>query len=87
MKWSEKMKQKYQSQTLKENSQGLWKKLKMDKFIRKMDLYIIKKFLGTYFFAIAFLLGIILITLLAKGKKPENTIMNQALGQALLDGE
>ena len=44
MKWSEKMKQKCQSQTLKDKFQGLWKKLKMDKFIRRMDLYIIKKF-------------------------------------------
>lgn len=61
MKWSEKMKQKYQSQTLKENSQGLWKKLKMDKFIRKMDLYIIKKFLGTYFFAIALIITIAVV--------------------------
>ena len=61
MKWSEKMKQKYQSQTLKENSQGLWKKLKMDKFIRKIDLYIIKKFLGTYFFAIALIITIAVV--------------------------
>ena len=61
MKWSEKMKQKYQSQTLKEKSQGLWKKLKMDKFIRKMDLYIFKKFLGTYFFAIALIITIAVV--------------------------
>ena len=61
MKWSDKMKQKYQSLTLKENSQGLWKKLKMDKFIRKMDLYIIKKFLGTYFFAIALIITIAVV--------------------------
>lgn len=61
MKWSEKMKQKYQSQTLKEKSQGLWKKLEMDKFIRKMDLYIIKKFLGTYFFAIALIITIAVV--------------------------
>ena len=61
MKWSEKMKQKYQSQTLKEKSQGLWKKLKMDKFIRKMDLYMIKKFLGTYFFAIALIITIAVV--------------------------
>ena len=61
MKWSEKMKQKYQSQTLKEKSQGLWKKLKMDKFIRRMDWYIIKKFLGTYFFAIALIITIAVV--------------------------
>ena len=37
-------------------------------------------------FAIAFLLGTFLITMLAKGKKPENTIMNQTLGMVLLEG-
>ena len=61
MKWSEKMKQKCQSQTLKDKSQGLWKKLKMDKFIRRMDWYIIKKFLGTYFFAIALIITIAVV--------------------------
>ena len=61
MKWSEMMKQKCQSQTLKDKSQGLWKKLKMDKFIRRMDLYIIKKFLGTYFFAIALIITIAVV--------------------------
>ena len=61
MKWSEKMKQKYQSKDLTEKSQGLWKKLKMDKFIRRMDLYIIKKFLGTYFFAIALIITIAVV--------------------------
>ena len=61
MKLSEKMKQKYQSQILKDKSQGLWKKLKMDKFIRRMDLYIIKKFLGTYFFAIALIITIAVV--------------------------
>ena len=33
----------------------------MDKFIRKMDLYIIKKFLGTYFFAIALIITIAVV--------------------------
>ena len=61
MKWSEKMKQKYQSKDLTEKSQGLWKKLRMDKFIRRMDLYIIKKFLGTYFFAIALIITIAVV--------------------------
>ena len=32
------------------------KRLKMDKWIRKVDWYIIKKFLGTYFFAIALII-------------------------------
>jgi len=36
-------------------------------------------------FAIALLAGILLITVLAKGKIPENTIMNQALGNAFLE--
>ena len=33
----------------------------MDKFIRRMDLYIIKKFLGTYFFAIALIITIAVV--------------------------
>ena len=51
--------------TFKENSQGklitLGKKLKIDKWIRKMDWYIIKKFLGTYFFAIALIISIAVV--------------------------
>ena len=34
------------------------KKLKLDKYIRRIDWYIIKKFLGTYFFAIALIISI-----------------------------
>ena len=45
MKWSEKMKSK----------------LKTDKFIRRIDWYIIKKFLGTYFFAIALIISIAVV--------------------------
>ena len=37
------------------------KKLKMDKWIRRMDGYIIKKFLGTYFFAIALIISIAVV--------------------------
>lgn len=37
------------------------KELKMDKWIRKMDWYIIKKFLGTYFFAIALIISIAVV--------------------------
>ena len=37
------------------------KKLKMDIWIRKMDWYIIKKFLGTYFFAIALIISIAVV--------------------------
>lgn len=36
----------------------LAKKLKIDKWIRRIDWYIIKKFLGTYFFAIALIISI-----------------------------
>lgn len=45
MKWSEKMKSKF----------------KADKFIRRIDWYIIKKFLGTYFFAIALIISIAVV--------------------------
>ena len=45
MKWSEKMKSKF----------------KKDKFIRRIDWYIIKKFLGTYFFAIALIISIAVV--------------------------
>jgi len=53
--------------TLKELTQSTtkgnnWsKKLKLDKYIRKMDWYIIKKFLGTYFFAIALIITIAVV--------------------------
>ena len=43
-------------------STGEWaKKLKLDKYIRRMDWYIIKKFLGTYFFAIALIITIAVV--------------------------
>ncbi|MBQ2858575.1 MAG: LptF/LptG family permease [Bacteroidaceae bacterium] len=45
MKWSENMK----------------KKGKTNKFIRRIDWYIIKKFLGTYFFAIALIISIAVV--------------------------
>ena len=37
------------------------KRLKMDKWIQKVDWYIIKKFLGTYFFAIALIISIAVV--------------------------
>ena len=37
------------------------KKLKLEKWIRKLDWYIIKKFLGTYFFAIALIISIAVV--------------------------
>ena len=30
--------------------------LKLDKWVKRLDIYIIKKFLGTYFFAIALII-------------------------------
>ena len=40
---------------------NIMKKLKMDKWVRRMDWYIIKKFLGTYFFAIALIISIAVV--------------------------
>lgn len=37
------------------------KRLRMDKWIRKIDWYIIKKFLGTYFFSIALIISIAVV--------------------------
>ena len=37
------------------------KKLKLDKYISRIDWYIIKKFLGTYFFAIALIISIAVV--------------------------
>ena len=37
------------------------KKLKLDKYVRRIDWYIIKKFLGTYFFSIALIISIAVI--------------------------
>ncbi|MBQ8520779.1 MAG: LptF/LptG family permease, partial [Bacteroides sp.] len=40
---------------------GLLEKIKADKWVRKLDWYIIKKFLGTYFFAIALIISIAVV--------------------------
>lgn len=47
--------------TGREQMSKLGKKLKIDKWIRRMDWYIIKKFLGTYFFAIALIISIAVV--------------------------
>lgn len=51
--------------TLKKTGQNklaaLGKKMKIDKWIRTLDWYIIKKFLGTYFFAIALIISIAVV--------------------------
>lgn len=50
------------SRTLvKELLGAMCRKLKMDKWIRRMDRYIIAKFLGTYFFAIALIISIAVV--------------------------
>ena len=46
---------------MKETLATLCKKLKMDKCVRKLDRYIIVKFLGTYFFAIALIISIAVV--------------------------
>lgn len=46
---------------MKEQLDAVCRKLKMDKWIRRMDRYIIAKFLGTYFFAIALIISIAVV--------------------------
>lgn len=57
--WVNKIRQK--GTAVKEWLAGLCKKLKMDKWVRKLDRYIIVKFLGTYFFAIALIISIAVV--------------------------
>ena len=57
--WMDKIKQGWCS--MKETLAELCKKLKMDKCVRKLDRYIIVKFLGTYFFAIALIISIAVV--------------------------
>ena len=57
--WYKKWNNKKPSLKLKVGELG--KKLKLDKFIRRIDWYIIKKFLGTYFFAIALIISIVVV--------------------------
>jgi len=54
-KWNEK------KPSFKQGREELGKKLKLDKFIRRIDWYIIKKFLGTYFFSIALIISIAVV--------------------------
>lgn len=61
MRWSEKMNQKGKSNSLINGLKSMSRKLKMDKWIRKVDWYIIKKFLGTYFFSIALIISIAVV--------------------------
>ena len=57
--WMDKIKQGWFS--MKETLAKLCKKLKMDKCVRKLDRYIIVKFLGTSFFAIALIISIAVV--------------------------
>ena len=57
--WMDTIKQGWFS--MKETLAKLCKKLKMDKCVRKLDRYIIVKFLGTYFFAIALIISIAVV--------------------------
>ena len=57
--WMDKIKQGWSS--MKDSLAELCKKLKMDKWVRKLDRYIIFKFLGTYFFAIALIISIAVV--------------------------
>ena len=61
MRWSEKMNQMGKSNSLINGLKSMFRKLKMDKWIRKIDWYIIKKFLGTYFFSIALIISIAVV--------------------------
>lgn len=61
MKWSERIKIKGVANFFKNGLSALSRKLKLDKFIHRMDRYIIKKFLGTYFFAIALIISIAVV--------------------------
>ena len=47
--------------SLKEKIKNLLITIKADEWIRKLDWYIIKKFLGTYFFAIALIISIAVV--------------------------
>lgn len=49
--------------------------MKINRCITKQQIY----------FALSFLLGIVWVTILARGKIPENTLMDQALSRALLE--
>lgn len=61
MRWSEKMNQMGKSNSLINGLKSMSRKLKIDKWIRKIDWYIIKKFLGTYFFSIALIISIAVV--------------------------
>ena len=61
MKWFDKIKEKSGWNSMKHKIKALCKKLKLDKMIRRMDWYIIAKFLGTYFVSIALIISIAVV--------------------------
>ena len=58
MKSSNQIKLGRQSTAFRSRIVQACKKMKLDKYVRRMDRYIIGKFLGTYFFAIALIISI-----------------------------
>lgn len=61
MKSSNQIKLGRQSTAFRSRIVQACKKMKLDKFVRRMDRYIIGKFLGTYFFAIALIISIAVV--------------------------
>lgn len=61
MCWSDKIMQRDKKESIKKGILRWYKKLNLDKYIRRIDWYIIKKFLGTYFFAIALIISIAVV--------------------------
>lgn len=61
MRWSDKIMQRDKKESIKKGILIWYKKLNLDKYIRRIDWYIIKKFLGTYFFAIALIISIAVV--------------------------
>ena len=61
MKCSNQIKLGRQSTAFRSRIVQACKKMKLDKYVRRMDRYIIGKFLGTYFFAIALIISIAVV--------------------------
>lgn len=61
MRWSDKIMQRDKKESIKKGILRWYKNLNLDKYIRRVDWYIIKKFLGTYFFAIALIISIAVV--------------------------
>ena len=61
MGWLESIKKKVATNGLMNRLKALCKEWKLDKCISRIDRYIIVKFLGTYFFAIALIISIAVV--------------------------